>query len=86
MDLTYTIASNMILQFMKDAENKALDMTGAEKKSFVIEMIKKNLPQIYQDHSLLIDVTIDALVLVSNNPTLLKAQKECFLNCLKCCK
>ena len=86
MDLTYTIASNMILQFIRDAEDKALDMTGVQKKSFVIEMIKKNIPQIYQDHSLLIDVFIDALVLVSNNPTILKAQKECFLNCLKCCK
>ena len=86
MDLSYTIASNMILQFIKDAEDKSLDMTGSQKKSFVIEMIKKNIPQIYQDHSMLIDVVIDALVLVSNNPTLLKAQKECFLNCLNCCK
>jgi len=84
MELSYSIASNMILQFIKDAEDKALDMTGVQKKAFVIGMIQKNLPKIYEDHSLLIDVVIDALVLVSNNPTILKDQKECFLSCLKC--
>lgn len=87
MELSYSIASNMMLTFIKEAENKALenDMSGRQKKEFVIDMIKKNTPQIYRDHSLMIEVVIDALILVSNHPTILKAEKECFLSCLKCC-
>lgn len=83
--MDYGIAVDMILQFMKDAENKSLDMDGKQKKDFVIALIEKNLPNVYKEHHLLLEVIIDTLVLVSNNPTIIKAQSKC-INFLCCSK
>ena len=81
----YSNASKMVLQFIKDAEEKSLSehMSGMKKKEFVIELIKENLPQFYTEHSLFIDVFIDTAVLVSNNPSVIKAEKKCILLCCK---
>ena len=79
--MDYSNASKMVLQFIKDAEET--DMPGLKKKEFVIGLIKENLPQFYTEHSLFIDVTVDALVLVSNDPSVIKAEKKCILLCCK---
>jgi len=78
----------MILKFMKDAESPlTAPTTGIEKKEYVIGLIKSNLPQFYEDHSLFIDIFIDTIILVSKNPTVIRGGKTCcsqFLKCLKC--
>ena len=53
-------------------ESSRSRMSGIKKKEFVIQSIKHNIPNIYDDHSLFISVMIDALILVSNNPSILK--------------
>jgi hypothetical protein len=73
---------------MKDAKSPLTPpTTGVEKKEYVIGLIKSNLPQFYEDHSFFIDIFIDTIILVSKNPTVIKAGKNCcsqFLKCLKC--
>jgi len=74
--LNCSMMMNAILKYMKDAENVSLNnkMTGLQKKDFVIKMVK-NIPQVYNEHSHLIGALIDSLILVSNNPNVLKADK-----------
>lgn len=80
--MNYSTAISTVLQFMKSAENKSLDMSGEQKKIFVVGLIKKNLPTLYDEHSLLLEVVIDTLVLISNNPSIIKASSKCFI-CFK---
>jgi len=72
--LNYSLVSNAILKYIKDAEMESSRsrMSGIKKKEFVIQSIKHNIPNIYDDHSLFISTMIDALILVSNNPSILK--------------
>ena len=79
--MDYSNASKMVLQFIKDAEET--DMPGLKKKEFVIGLIKENLPQFYTEHSLFIDVFIDSAILVSNNPSVIRAQSKCVSFCCK---
>jgi hypothetical protein len=56
-------------------------MSGLQKKEYVIKLIQNNIPTMYQENELIIDVMIDALVRVSNTPSLLKADKPVFMCC-----
>ena len=81
--LNYSMLSNAILKYIKDIENQALlhQMSGLQKKEYVIKLIQNNIPTMYQENELIIDVMIDALVRVSNTPSLLKADKPVFMCC-----
>ena len=72
--LNYSMLSNAILKYIKDIENQSLlhHMSGLQKKEYVIKLIQNNIPTMYQENELMIDVMIDALVRVSNIPSLLK--------------
>lgn len=84
--LNYSIATNLILTYMKNVEDKSKDtkLSGTQKKDFVMSLIKDNLPNLYEDHTFLIDAMIDTFILLSNNPTILKAEEKC-INFL-CCR
>ena len=81
--LNYSMLSNAILKYIKDIENQSLlhHMSGLQKKEYVIKLIQNNIPTMYQENELMIDVMIDALVRVSNIPSLLKADKPVFMCC-----
>ena len=81
--LNYSMLSNAILKYIKDIENQSLlhHMSGLQKKEYVIKLIQNNIPTMYQENELIIDVMIDALVRVSNTPSLLKADKPVFMCC-----
>ena len=76
--LNYSMMVNAILKYMKDAENRSSlhKMTGLQKKDFVINLIKYNMSNIYQNHSSIINAMIDTLIHVSNNPSILKADNR----------
>lgn len=79
--LNYSMMVNAILKYMKDAENRSSlhKMTGLQKKDFVLEMAK-NIPNVYE-HSQLISVMIDSFIQVSNNPSIIMADRPIFLCC-----
>jgi len=81
--LNYSMLSNAILKYIKDIENQSLlhHMSGLQKKEYVIKLIQNNIPTMYQENELMIDVMIDALVRVSNTPSILKADKPVFMCC-----
>jgi len=81
--LNYSMMTSAILKYIKDVENKALyvHMSGMQKKDAVISLIENNMPTVYQDHSIFIDVMIDALIYVSNTPSILKGDKQIFMCC-----
>ena len=81
--LNYSMLSNAILKYIKDIENQSFlhHMSGLQKKEYVIKLIQNNIPTMYQENELMIDVMIDALVRVSNIPSLLKADKPVFMCC-----
>ena len=81
--LNYSMLSNAILKYIKDIENQSLlhHMSGLQKKEYVIKLIQNNIPTMYQENELMIDVMIDALVRVSNTPSILKSDKPVFMCC-----
>ena len=81
--LNYSMLLNAILKYIKDTENNSLvhKMSGLQKKEYVIKLIQNNIPNMYQGNELIIDVMIDALVHVSNTPSLLQADKQIFMCC-----
>jgi hypothetical protein len=81
--LHYSMMTSALLKYIKDVENKGLyvNMSGIEKKDAVISLIQNNMPTIYQDHGIFIDVMIDALICVSNTPSILKGDKQIFMCC-----
>lgn len=81
--LHYSIMTSAILKYIKDIENKALciNMTGIQKKNAVITLIQNNMPTIYEDHPIFIDIMIDTLIYVSNTPSILKGDKPIFMCC-----
>ena len=85
--LNYSIATNLILTYIKDVEDKAVKtpLTGSQKKDFVMSIIKDTLPRLYEDHQFLIDFMVDSFILISNNPTILKAQEKCLKSVFLCC-
>lgn len=85
--LNYSFATNLILSYIKEVESNAVKntMSGQQKKEKVIDLIKTNLPRVYDEHTLLIDCIIDAFVLISNHPEILKAQEKCLNNIFLCC-
>ena len=76
--LNYSMMLHAILKYIKDAENASLKnkMSGLQKKDFVINLIKYNMSNIYQNHSSIINAMIDTLIHVSNNPGILKADNR----------
>jgi len=78
--LNYSIMTNAILKYIKDAEgySSQIKISGLQKKENVIQHIQHNMPLIYEKHSIFIDVMIDTLILVSNNPSVIKADKFYF--------
>lgn len=88
--LNYTIVSNTILSYIKEAEKlPLLSLTtkndGYKKKEFVLKMIQENMPDIYENHGLLIDVIIDSIILVSNNPSIIKIEEKIIKGFFMCC-
>lgn len=71
--------SDKILKYMKVAEHT--DLVGLQKKEFVLEMIKKQLPDLYTDHKFMIDIMIDSIIVILNNPSIIKVKKNFFKNC-----
>lgn len=80
-NLNYSMMVNAILKYMKDAENRSSlhKMTGLQKKDFVLEMVK-NIPNVCE-HSQLISAMIDSFIEVSNNPSILMADKYMCCGC-----
>jgi len=70
----------LVLQFINDAEKKSIsqdyNVTGIQKKQWVITAIRTNMPEFYNQHELLIDTMIDSLILIGNNPNVILAEKR----------
>ena len=70
----------LVLQFINDAEKKSIsqdyNVTGIQKKQWVITAIRTNMPEFYNQHEMLIDTMIDSLILIGNNPTVILAGKR----------
>ena len=81
--LNYSIMANAILKYIKDIEisSSNITMSGLQKKENVINHIKHNMPLIYEKHSVFIGVMIDTLILVSNNPSVIKSDKKLYFGC-----
>lgn len=83
--LQHSMMSSAILKYIKDVENDSLQnlISGFKKKELVLKLIQNNMPALYQQHTILIDIMIDTLILVSNNPDILKADlsKPFYLCC-----
>jgi len=75
---------SIILDFIKETENLYInkDIDKKQKKEYCLTQIKTTLPDFYKEHEELIIVLIDTLILISNNPEILKVVKK---NCLNCC-
>jgi hypothetical protein len=70
--LQYSMMMNAILKYMKDTES-ITNLSGLQKKERVLKYIR-NMPIIHEEHPLFIDVMIDTLVAVSNNPLLIRSR------------
>jgi len=77
--LHYSMMSSAILKYIKDVENDSIHnkRSGLKKKELVVKLIQNNMSALYQEHSIFIDIMIDTLILVSNNPTILHADSSC---------
>ena len=80
--LNYSIMSNAILKYIKDAEDESsrIKMSGLQKKDYVIKNVKHNMPHIHEKHSLFIDAMIDTIVSVSKDPSIVK-ERIVFMGC-----
>lgn len=80
--LHYSIMSNAILKYIKDAEDESsrIKMSGLQKKEYVIKNVQHNMPHIHEKHSLFIDVMIDTIVSVSKDPSIVK-ERVIFMGC-----
>ena len=84
--LYYSMISNIILKYIKDTEEESVHntMSGLRKKEIVLQLVSKNA-SINKDNMILIDVMIDALIAVSNNPSLIRAEHVCPKAIFLCC-
>lgn len=79
--LQYSMIMNLVLKYMKDTEESQKDepvesrLSGIQKKEQVLQCIR-NMPIVYGQYSLFIDVVIDTLVSVSNDPSLIQSVKR----------
>ena len=76
----YSAYISEILKLIHDSEEKAIksdfDVSGKEKKEWVISQIRINLPNFYYEHKMLIESMIDALILVGNDPKVILLEKS----------
>jgi hypothetical protein len=71
---------DVILKFIRETEEMYIskDLKQTKKKDYCVNRIQEALPEFFNAHEDLIMVMIDTLILVSNNPELLKVSKKCF--------
>lgn len=83
--LNYSILLNAILKYIKDTEDISLknNMSGLQKKTYVLNLIQDNIK--IDMNPLLIDVMIDSLIYVSNNPSVLQSTKNHSNTIFLCC-
>jgi len=81
--LDYSMMLSTILKYIKDTEDMFSNMSGLKKKEHVLQLIKENIKLEY--NPVLIDVMIDSLIYVSNNPTVLKSTRNCSNTIFMCC-
>lgn len=61
------------------------DVSGKDKKEWVINQININLPEFYNKHKMLIESMIDAFILVGNDPKVILLEKSICKNIFTCC-
>ena len=85
--LQHSMMLSAILKYIKDIENDSIQnkRTGLKKKELVIKLIQNNMPALYQENTILIDIMIDTFILVSNNPSILHADLSCSTPFYLCC-
>lgn len=71
---------DVILKFIRETEEMYIskDLKQTKKKDYCVNRIQQQLPEFFNAHEDLIMVMIDTLILVSNNPEILKVSKKCF--------
>ena len=78
-----------ILKLMHDCEEKAMkreiDISGKEKKEWVINKIHINLPNFYDENQMLIESMIDAFILIANDPNVILLEKSICNKIFSCC-
>ena len=78
-----------ILQYIHNAEERAIsqdyNVTGVQKKQWVITEIRRNMPYFYSKNLLLIDTVIDSMILIGNNPAVILAGKKVKESIFNCC-